>query len=70
MRKPEEISDEGYSRMAERLFATGLLYGFDKAAASRDRLGMIAFLRRVAISEKDASWTADVILANPSQYGF
>ena len=54
----------------ERLVTAGLLEAWDSAAHARNRAGMISILLRVELSEKDAAWTVDTILANPSNYGF
>jgi hypothetical protein len=53
----------------ERLFAAGILDQFDDAARRRDRQSMLAYLRRVAMTDSQAVETADAILANPSFYG-
>jgi hypothetical protein len=53
----------------ERLFAAGILDQFDDAARRRDRQAMLAYLRRVAMTDSQAIETTDAILANPSLYG-
>ena len=53
----------------ERLFSAGILDQFDDAARRRDREAMLAYLRRVAMTDSQAAWTTDTILANPSFYG-
>jgi hypothetical protein len=53
----------------ERLFVAGILDQFDDAARRRDRQAMLAYLRRVAMTDSQAIETTDTILANPSFYG-
>ena len=53
----------------ERLFVAGILDQFDDAARRRDRPAMLAYLRRVAMTDSQAVETADAILANPSFHG-
>ncbi len=53
----------------ERLFVAGILDQFDDAARRRDRQAMLAYLRRVAMTDSQAVETTDTILANPSFYG-
>lgn len=53
----------------ERLFAAGILDQFDDAARRRDRPAMLAYLRRVAMTDSQAVETADAILANRSFHG-
>jgi len=43
---------------------------FDAAARRRDREKMVSIPTRVALSENDAAWSADAILANPARYGY
>lgn len=68
----EETARPDYSGMTvnERLFAAGLLHEWDAAARSRDRATMISILMRVDLLEKDATWSVDAVLENPSRYGF
>lgn len=47
----------------ERLYATGLIGEWDRAAMSCDRAGMIAILGRVAIREADATALNDGMAA-------
>jgi hypothetical protein len=54
----------------ERLVACGMLSQWDAAVAARDREQMIAVLRSVALSEKQAALTTDALLKNPKKYGF
>jgi hypothetical protein len=54
----------------ERIFSCGMLSQWDAAVAARDREGMIAVLRSVALSETQAVQTTDGVLKNPSKYGF
>lgn len=53
----------------ERLFVAGILDQFDDAARRRDRQAMLAYLRRVAMTDSQAVETTYTILANPSFYG-
>ncbi len=53
----------------ERLFVAGILDQFDDAARRRDRQAMLAYLRRVAMTDSQAVETTDTILANPGFYG-
>ena len=65
-------SDEerfGGMTVNERLFSAGILVQFDDAARRRDRQAMLAYLRRVAMTDGQATETTDTILANPSFYG-
>ena len=68
----KELSDDELSGMTvnERLFVTGRMTAFERAALSRDRQGMIDILMRVAFSQPSAAATTDAILANPSKYGY
>ena len=54
----------------ERLFAAGLLDGFDAAARKRDRAKLVDLLKRVDLSQSDAEFSADTVLSNPSMYGY
>jgi hypothetical protein len=65
-----EQPDYGGMTVNERLFTAGLLESFDSAARARNRAEMISILLRVQLSEKDAAWSVDTILANPRSYGF
>jgi hypothetical protein len=72
MNEPNTDSDERrYAGMTvnERLFVAGLLDQFDDAARRRDRQAMLAYLRRVAMTDNQATETTDTILANPGFYG-
>ena len=52
----------------ERLYETRLIDAFDAAARARDRDVMIAILNKVAVG--DAAASVDVILKDPSHYGY
>lgn len=52
----------------ERLEVAGLRAEFDAAANSRSRSEMIRILAQVDVD--DASWLADMIIANPRRYGY
>lgn len=54
----------------ERLAAAGLMDDFDSAVRARDRARIISVLERVALSNEQAAYSADTILANPERYGF
>jgi hypothetical protein len=64
---PEEL--QGMT-VNERLFACGVLNKWEDAAKDRKREVMIAVLRDVAMTEKEAAWTTDTVLKNPKAYGF
>lgn len=53
----------------ERLIVAGILDQFDDAVRRRDQKAMLAYLRRVAMTDSQAVETTDTILANPSSYG-
>jgi hypothetical protein len=63
-------SDHDYSGMTvnERLFASGLIDDFDRAASARNREEMIAILKRVDVDNPE--WTADSIIGSPAKYGY
>lgn len=52
----------------ERLDLAGLRAEFDAAARGRSRGEMIRLLGEVEFP--DASWLADMIIANPRRYGY
>ena len=54
----------------ERLFACGLIERWDAAVHARRKEEMIAVLCEVAISKEEATRTSDVVLTNPTKYGF
>ena len=54
----------------ERLFVSGLIDEFDAAVRGRDRDAMIGVLMKVALTQKGVGQTTDVILADPSHYGY
>ena len=58
----------GAMTVNERLVACGLIDQWDQAVRRRDRNGMIAVLRDVALSDKQAQQTA--VLRDPRRYGF
>jgi hypothetical protein len=66
-----ESDEERFRGMTvnERLFSAGISDHFDDAARRRDRQAMLAYLRRVAMTDSQAAETTDTILANPSFYG-
>ena len=68
----EQEHTESYAGMTvnERLFVSKLMDAFDAAARRRDRAQMISILVRVDLSEKDAAWSVDTILATPQKYGY
>jgi hypothetical protein len=68
----EETAQADYSAMTvnERLLTAGLLDEWDAAVHRRDRATMISILMRVDLSKKDATWSVDTVLANPSCYVF
>ena len=68
----EQEHTENYAGMTvnERLYAPKLMDDFDAAARSRNRAQMISILVRVDLSEKDAAWSVDAILATPQKYGY
>lgn len=53
----------------ERLFACGLLNAWEAAGRARRREEMIAILSQVALTQKEAAWTTDTVLAEPAKYG-
>ena len=52
----------------ERLYVSGQLDAFGRAARSRDRQEMLAILATVEVN--DAPWVVDTILENPDKYGY
>lgn len=68
----EKEQTQSYAGMTvnERLFVSKLMDDFDTAARRRDRAQMISILVRVDLSEKDAVWSVDTILATPQKYGY
>ncbi|HVF58268.1 MAG TPA: hypothetical protein VNJ70_00410 [Thermoanaerobaculia bacterium] len=68
-RKPAHSKYEAMTVNA-RLFTAGLMDEWDAAVRRRDRAAMISILRRVDLPEEDAAWSVDLILENPSAYGF
>jgi hypothetical protein len=68
----EQEHTESYAGMTvnERLFVSKLMDDFDAAARRRDRAQMISILVRVDLSEKDAAWSVDTMLATPQKYGY
>jgi len=54
----------------ERLVVCGVLKKWDDAVRRRSREEMIEILRGVALSEQQATYTADTVLQNPARYGF
>ncbi len=54
----------------ERLFSCGLLDSWDAAVSKRNREEMIAVLCQVAMTQEQATQTADAVLKNPAKYGF
>jgi hypothetical protein len=53
----------------ERLFVANLLEDWDVAVRDRDRTKMIELLSRVDLASQ-AEWITDIVLADPSKYGF
>lgn len=49
----------------ERLYACGLIDRWDIAATRKNRKEMMQLLSEVALSEEQARFTVDTILANP-----
>ena len=62
--------DLGGMTLNERLFSAGLLDEWDAAVRRHDRAAMITILGRAGLSEKDAAWSVDMVLADPGRYGF
>jgi hypothetical protein len=54
----------------ERLFVAGLIGEWDSAIIARDRHTAIEILGVVDMDETSAAQTVDVVLANPSKYGY
>jgi hypothetical protein len=54
----------------ERLSQLGLFEAFDSAIASREVSAVVAVLKQVALTDKQAHETATAILADPGHYGF
>ncbi|HEY0862559.1 MAG TPA: hypothetical protein VGD97_00510 [Lacunisphaera sp.] len=54
----------------ERLFACGLIDRWDAAVRERKREEMISVLGQVALTQEQAAWTTDTVLADPAKYGF
>lgn len=54
----------------ERLVACGVIDKWDLAVRRRSRPEMIEVLRSVALTESQASQTADAVLKDPQKYGF
>jgi hypothetical protein len=54
----------------ERLASTGQIDAFEDAARRRDRDEMLRILRSVALQDEDPASSVDLILADPSKYGF
>jgi hypothetical protein len=53
----------------ERLFVADLLEDWEVAVRARDRTKMMELLSRVDLASQ-AEWIADIVLADPSKYGF
>lgn len=54
----------------ERLVEANLLKEFDQAAHQRDREQMLVILQKVEMTYDQAVYTTDIILANPTRYGY
>lgn len=54
----------------ERLVVCGVIDKWDDAVRRRSSEEMIEALRSVALTEQQASQTADTVLQNPKKYGF
>ncbi len=65
-----EQSDYSGMTVNERLFKAGMMDQFDQAARNRDVEAMVYLLMQVALTEKDARWSAETILADPGRYGY
>lgn len=70
--RSERVPDGDYSGMSisKRLSISGLTGEFDAAARNKDRLRMISILKRVSLSEIEATRSTDTILADPGRYGY
>jgi hypothetical protein len=68
----DDADRERYGGMTlnERLYVSGLAGEFDAAVRRGDREAVISILTKVALSDSDAAWSADTVLANPKRYGF
>jgi hypothetical protein len=53
----------------ERLFNAGILAQFDEAARRRDRARLVELLRQVELSQSEAEWSVDTLLAEPAKEG-
>lgn len=68
-RRPTD-EELGGMTVNERLFARGLIEKWDDAIRRRSRSEMIEVLRAIALTENQATQTADAVLKNPQAYGF
>ena len=68
--RPSPPSDYRGMTVNERLVVAGLIDQFDSAARRRDRDAMIALLDEVGLSASTCAQTVELILGNPSHYGF
>ena len=62
--------DLGGMTLNERLFVTGLLDEFERAARARERKAMIRLLERVEFTRRNAEPTVEMILADTKFHGF
>jgi hypothetical protein len=70
MQKRPSIEELGGMTVNERIFVCGLMDQWDGAASQRDRNEMMRILSEVALSEDQARFTVETILANPKKYGY
>jgi HD-like signal output (HDOD) protein len=54
----------------ERLYTLGLLDDFGEAARRRDKPAMINLLKKLDLSEPEASNCVETILSDPKKYGY
>ena len=62
--------DFGGMTVNERLVVAGLLEEFDLAIDSGDRKRAIELLVQVSMNEVSAAETVDMVLGNPTKYGY
>jgi hypothetical protein len=66
---PHPHPDYGGMTVNERLYSAGLFDAIDEAVRNRDRAGIVEVLSQVDLASQ-AERIADMILAEPSGYGF
>lgn len=70
MSQPGNLQQLQGMTVNELLFHLRLTEEFDRAAAARDRAGMVAVLERSHLTSEQAEQTARAILADPARYGY